>query len=1848
MKNRYPAKIVAVPARLFVRCIAALLLAMAGAPSARATNYYVSTNGNDGNDGMSSSTAWATVNRGDTSGVLLPGDVVNVQAGTYRPAAAGIILQTRYGTPASPITFLANGPVVIDQTGVGGTSYGFQVWAKNIVLSGFEVKGAAHGISLSGTGSNQGHGSVVTNCVIHDSALVDSSGVQLLSVSNVTVVGNVIYNINGSANSPWSPVGAGIRASACDNVSVFNNTIDNCYLGIFYYGAAFGAGPYGRLVSYNNIIVNSRGWAFVNPWSTDGSLIKSGYNLVYSNAIDFGNYPAGNNGPYASDVSGQNPLFVFPARHDYHLLTNSPALDRGTNVGRAYLGAAPDLGAFEGANPPAAVGTLSGRVTANVAGNPGVPGATVQTLDGGLSTQTDPDGYYQLTLTGGSVTVKATGRSLSTQTQDVNVPAGGAATLNFSLSLTNSARTFYVDNAAGNDSNPGTIAQPWKTIPNGDAKNLLHPGDTILINAGSYAQASSSGILITNDSGYPFAPITYKAQGSVLIDQNIFTGTSYGFRVGVPGVALSGFEIRNAQHGIYLAPGSDFCTVDSCVLHDGKAAGQDAEGIYVDQSAGVTLTRNILYNITDPGNGPWSPVGCGIRAGEADNLRVWNNTIDNCYLGLFVHGTIAGLPFHGHITAQNNIVANCAGWGFVNPWTTDPTLCASGYNLVFGNGIAYGNFPPGNNGPLSSDVALDPQFVNRAAHNYQLQAGSPALNTGLEVGLPFVGIAPDLGALESTTVVPPKTYHVDAVAGNDNNPGTTAQPWKTIQNGDSKGLLNAGDTVVVNAGTYPPLNSNGVYLNKKRGTPAVPITYSAMPGTIIDQGAFSGTSYGIRVASIGISLSGFEIKNAQHGIYISPGCDSCTIDRCVIHDGQAGGQDAEGIYVNQAANVTLTRNVIYNITDGADTPWSPVGCGIRAADADSLNIWNNTIDHCYLGIYYYGANPGGGPYGHLTAQNNIVVNCGGWGFVNPWSTDPTIFTSGYNLVLGNAIDFGNFPAGNNAPLSTDISGLDPQFANAAAHDYRLLGDSPAIEQGTDVGLAYPGSNPSIGAFETPFVVNQPPVQTATNGFAVTFNADVLGTPPYTIQWMQDGVTIPGATGANYTLPAASFCDSGTVFSAVVSNSLGTVTNNGTLLTVTAPATSLHIQRAMNQTLLSISSQTRQWYNIDASTNLTDWVRVAKTTATENGLSVPDPAPGMRQRFYRTRLTPPEPSFSFTFNGSSSTQFLGGWYSNRVDSVLDSNRTQSVTVYTDPASGLQVTCQATEYLDFPALEWVLYFKNTGVVDTPIIENVNAIDLNLARGSCGEFNLHYNDGCSAVVTDFQPHQTNLSANARLSFAPFGGRSSGETAFPYYNIAEPEGSGDIVAIGWSGEWAASFARDGATNLNVKAGMQLTHLVLHPGEQIRTPAILTLRYEGGWLKGQNSFRKLIQEHYTPTPNGQRIVDPVAASPHGYVGLNDTSESNMVMTITNLAYNNFPVDTYWIDAGWFYSDSIWEFGTGNWYPDPVRYPHGMKPVADAAHAHGMKFLLWFEPERVMPGTLLYNNHPDWLLSGDTVIGGRPCYLLNLGNPTALNWAVTNFSGMISNIGIDIYRLDCNMPPLNYWRGNDATNRQGITEIRYIMGLYSFLDGLRTNKPSLIIDNSSAAGHRLDFEMARRCIPINRSDYGAPIGEQGMEYGLSLWLPYQGVGSYLADPYTFRSGMGETAVYFFPGFGNPNDPSWAPGRDMVNFYKSIRPYYLGDFYPLTPYSVSTSDWMAYQFDRPDLGGGVVHAFRRDDGRHSMALSLMALDPAASYAVINPDAGSTNYLSGAELMNNGLKISIDARPGAALFLYQKVP
>jgi len=1097
-------------------CITLLMLLAITAPRVEAATYHVAPTGNDTTGDGSAGNPWATINHADFQNLLVPGDTVVVQAGTYPQASGdGVVLNNDGGTESAPITYIASGKVVIDQSGFSGTTYGIQVQSPYIVISGFEVNGAAHAIVLDGSAIWTGNNCVVSNCVLHDSAPMNSSGVYLKSCQGARVVRNVIYNINAGGDAPWGVLGAGVRMSSGGVVTnnIWNNTIDNAYLGVFFYGVNPGDHFFGQISTLNNIVVNSKGWGFVNPWGSDPTLFQSGYNLIFNDAVTYGNYPAGNNGPLPSDVAA-DPKFVFPAIHDYHLLTNSPAIDAGTNVGMPFLGAAPDLGAFEGGNPPAAIGTIRGQVAAAMPGNPGVPGATVQTLNNAFSTTTDASGNYSLVVPSGANTLKASATFLTTQTLTTSVGASAVVTLNFSLSPTNSAKTNYVDNATGNDTNPGTAAQPWKTIGNGDAKGLLNLGDTVIVNPGTYPQASPNGVVLSNSWGYSFAPVSYKAQGSVVIDQSSVSGASYGFKVSVKGIALSGFEIKGAQHGVYLAPGSDFGTVDSCLIHDANGTGQDCSGVYVNQSGNVRVTRNVIYNINASANSPWSPVGAGIRDQGASGLIVFNNTIDNAYLGVFYYG--AGGPGagpYGSITTENNIVVNSTGWGFVNPWNTDATKFISGYNLVFNDTTTFGNYPAGNNGPVATDVAADPKFINGAAHNYQLQNSSPALNAGINVGLPYIGLAPDLGALESSYIPPLVTYYVDNDSGSDSNPGTQAQPWKTIDHGDATGVLNAGDTVLVNAGTYKLTSDTGVNLTVRRGVVGGPITYKANGRVVLDQESGLGTSYGFKVAVMSIAIQGFEITNASTGVYVAPGSSDCTVDSCRIHDAfNVSGGDVNGIFVNQAANVTLTRNLIYNISASVNSPWSPVGSGIRCGDADNLRVYNNTLDNAWLGVYYHGQVPGGAPYGHITTENNIVVNSGGWGFVNPWNGNSSFFTHGYNLTYADTTPYGNYPAGNDAPTATDIGSQDPLFVNPATGDYHLQAGSPAIEKGIDVGLPYPGRAPSLGAFE-PLLL-----KITSNGTSCTISwvgtAMLQSAPAVTGTWSDmTGVTSPYSLSA---------------------------------------------------------------------------------------------------------------------------------------------------------------------------------------------------------------------------------------------------------------------------------------------------------------------------------------------------------------------------------------------------------------------------------------------------------------------------------------------------------------------------------------------------------------------------------------------------------------------------------------------------------------------------------------------------------------------------------------------------------------
>jgi alpha-galactosidase len=634
--------------------------------------------------------------------------------------------------------------------------------------------------------------------------------------------------------------------------------------------------------------------------------------------------------------------------------------------------------------------------------------------------------------------------------------------------------------------------------------------------------------------------------------------------------------------------------------------------------------------------------------------------------------------------------------------------------------------------------------------------------------------------------------------------------------------------------------------------------------------------------------------------------------------------------------------------------------------------------------------------------------------------------------------------------------------------------------------------------------------------------------------------------------------------------------------------------------------------------------------------------------------------SFVYGGRPSRELLPTW--KITNSTKDeADRRLHTVKYADPASGLELVAEICEYKDFPAVEWVLHFENAGKVDTPILENVQALDLALdIQPPEGEVVLHRILGCSGScvapsVSDFSPVDEALPVGAKRRVAPIGGRSS-TSAMPFFNLELPENRGVVVAVGWTGQWAAEFERPYFVNdmkVALRAGMERTHLKLLPGEQIRTPRSLLLFWEGDWIDGQNQFRRFVLRHKTPQVGGRPAQLPIAATGWFQFGMgNEYSEANQIALAQLYKKSGLDIETFWIDAGWF--EGGWPMGVGNWFPKKDAFPNGFKKLSGLVHAMGMKFLVWFEPERVSAGTWLHREHPEWLLShakggwdfmhADT--HGVDQYLLNLGNTAARAWLTEHISAFIKESQIDIYRHDANIDPLNYWIEADASDRQGITEIRYVEGLYAYWEALKARHPGLLVECCSSGNRRFDLETISRTINLWRSDFTfRPTGDQCQMYGISRFIQLSANGCKAVDKYGFRSVLG-------PGMCLCWDPRAADfpleqARADIAISKRLRPYFSGDYYPLTPYSTKEVVWLAYQFHRPDLDEGVVFAFRRPScPSGELVVKLGGVRQDAQYEVENVDSGKKSLHKGAELAS-GLRITANSQPAAAILVYRKL-
>jgi alpha-galactosidase len=222
--------------------------------------------------------------------------------------------------------------------------------------------------------------------------------------------------------------------------------------------------------------------------------------------------------------------------------------------------------------------------------------------------------------------------------------------------------------------------------------------------------------------------------------------------------------------------------------------------------------------------------------------------------------------------------------------------------------------------------------------------------------------------------------------------------------------------------------------------------------------------------------------------------------------------------------------------------------------------------------------------------------------------------------------------------------------------------------------------------------------------------------------------------------------------------------------------------------------------------------------------------------------------SFQFGDKTIAGIPASWNPVVKKNRMDANILQTTFEGMHAASGVALTVECLEYRDFPVVEWTAWLSNQGKQATALISDFLALD---SKFEGAQPRVVHCNGDYYNPEGYTPQETTLAENTPLAFAPTGGRPC-DQAFPYFRLLFAD-CGLSLAIGWPGQWSASFTLGGDA-VQIKAGQEKTHLYLNPGETIRSPRITLLAWAGDASRAVNLWRRWYLSHILPRPDGKPL----------------------------------------------------------------------------------------------------------------------------------------------------------------------------------------------------------------------------------------------------------------------------------------------------------------------------------------------------------------------------------------------------------
>jgi alpha-galactosidase len=565
---------------------------------------------------------------------------------------------------------------------------------------------------------------------------------------------------------------------------------------------------------------------------------------------------------------------------------------------------------------------------------------------------------------------------------------------------------------------------------------------------------------------------------------------------------------------------------------------------------------------------------------------------------------------------------------------------------------------------------------------------------------------------------------------------------------------------------------------------------------------------------------------------------------------------------------------------------------------------------------------------------------------------------------------------------------------------------------------------------------------------------------------------------------------------------------------------------------------------------------------------------------------------------------------------------------------------------------------------IIEQVASCTWNLPRGT--DYRLRYLTGRWAG--EWSLHEQLIQPGKTILESRRG--STGDQNNPWFAIdrngSNDQDSGDVWFgdLGWSGSWQIGIEQDQKQQVRVTGGPNSFDFGyrLNAGEHLQTPFF----YGGYSHEGVGGASRLMHLFelssilpHAPNPKLRPVLYNSWEATEFKV--DEAGQEQLAEKAASIGVERFVVDD-----GWFGQRSSDHAGLGDWYVNPAKFPHGLKPLIDKVHSLGMDFGLWVEPEMVNPDSDLYRKHPDWVLNfaGRPRSEGRNQLVLNLARPDVRAYVFGVIDKLLNENDIAFLKWDYNRNWSEPGWPAVAPDEQKKVYVDYVQNFYSILDELHGKHPGVEIESCSGGGGRVDLGIMRYTDEIWPSDNTDAFDRLQIQDGFSYAYAPGVMMAWITDSPTWVNQRALSLEYRFLssmqgalGIG-ANLNHWKPedfaiAKKMVAQYKQIREtVQRGLLYRLIS-PQNGSEQSVTESVSPDRRHAVTFAFLHSSQKFYPfpRIFLRGLNPDEKYSITALagliSAGQPVIASGTYWMQHGIDVELQGDFQAVAFTLEAV-